>query len=117
MRLEEIGFPFFRRQAVGDLRNQRSDDFFLLLHRDVQLRREIGEQQFFVRVVVDDGRRERSGIAAIGALGVIGKPSQQPLLRGGVGADIKKLFYVYGNELMALRALNLCLWHEVSSCK
>ncbi len=106
---------FSGAQAVGDLRDHRSDQAFLFRDRHAQLRREVGQEQFFVCVVVDHGRGQAPFEPAVRAAGHVGDSAQQTLLGGRVGADIEKLFDVGGNGLFAARAGDLSLRHAEGS--
>ena len=73
---------------------------------------EIGEQQFFVRIVVDDRCGQASLVPTVRAAGCIGDASQQALLGLRVLGDVEQLLDIGCYHLAALWTGDLGLRHE-----
>ncbi len=106
---QQVGFALFSGKTVGDLGDERADQFFLLVDRDTQLTREKGEQEFLVRVVVHDRSCKGTVVSTGLADGKIGNIPKQSLLSARVGGNVKELLNLSDDRLAAAGAGDLGL--------
>ena len=83
----------------------------MLRQGHVQFRREVGQQQFLFRVVVDDRQRDLGLVAAGGADGDVRRTAEQAFLVHGIHADVKNLLNICDHLSAAARAGSSSLSH------
>ena len=108
---EQIALTLLGRQPVHDLLDQWTDDSFLFIERHAQFRREEGEQQFLVVIVIDNGRCQAALISTVRTARHVRYAAEQSLLGLRILCDVKELFDIRRDHLTTAGTCNLCLRH------
>ncbi len=88
-RPEQVGFTLFVRQAVHDLVDHRPNHPFLFVDRYAKVGWEKGQQQFFRRIMINQGGAEISYIAATAALDQVILTRKQVLFGFRIGTHVE----------------------------
>ncbi len=109
LRLKQIGFALFGRQAGQHGLREPANHALLIGLFDAEIHRNEEQRQFFVGVVIEERRRQRTGVLAHRAGERIEPVAQQLLLELRFFVDVDDLPNLDGDGLAAGRTSDLCI--------